>query len=257
MGDCKTSCVNGGIIVDWCRSFREFTGLLRKPAAPPRNGLHQTEALSKWIVCSTQADIVRYLVFSVLAFVTSFLIPTPSVPVTAEGEEPTEEAETAMMATMALVTMVMHAISGVVSLFMTWINSSVLWWVCRREPSTLCCCMFYIEGWKHTHLLYGIVRLLRCLYSAEALMAHGRELFLVDVLGAMGYFYVAVRVVLTIFVEITVYFVAISLVKVGMKKSGYMDYGIEKSEYGSETVGQPVASTEIKTGEIKINLSTP
>jgi hypothetical protein len=258
MGDCKTSCINCGIIKDWCGALREFTSLLRKPAAPPRKGLHRDEALSKWFVFATQAEILRNLViYPVLAFALTAVLTFVTIPKAsaAEGEE-AQHAE--MMVHLAQVFAMTHAINGVFTAFYTWIGNSVYWYLlCRREPIAICCCPLIIEGWKHSWLLYGILGLWRPLFSPAYLSVHVSELFLADVLGAMGIVYVSVRVVLAFCVEITYYFLAISLFKVGMKKSGCTVYGDEKSEYDPETVGQPVRSAEIKTGEIKINFSAP
>jgi hypothetical protein len=134
---------------------------------------------------------------------------------------------------------------------LAWRNSIIWFLFCKRDMPFLPGCCVDIEGWKYTHLLYGVLYSLRTLIFAPLYLLGvfnpvvGPHAFpgYFRVLGLMGLAYAGIRYLLMIFHELAMVCISISMVKIGMKKSGCTDYDVE---YDPETVGQAEVSSEAK-----------
>lgn len=185
MGECKTKIISPKIIKDWIASLGEFKGQL-KPKKPPCSEFDKTETLAKWLVIQMWVGILSAGVGFGMGFLSG--------------------------GTLDFVGVVQRILTAFIGAWISWFM------FCKREPSCCCCCLFIVEGWKHMHLIYGLLMMLQ----AVLMIVQVAQVFLL-VLQAGDQtllMYSAVTLAMTILHNITWFFIGLSAAKIGAKKAG-------------------------------------
>jgi hypothetical protein len=201
MAECKTKLFDLGVVKEWIGTSGKFIKVSVKPGCPgaPKD---DKESLTKWLVFQFHVMVIACIV---------------------------NMAYAAMLG--AIATAVTNVITGILS---AWISAWFTWFAfAEREPSCCCFGIGHVEGWKHMHLVWGILMIL----SAVSNVLNYLQAFLLvlDVgLQTMSVDFIiyAVAMVIYCIYGVAMLGVGIVLVKMGGKKSGV---DIPAAEVGKES----------------------
>jgi hypothetical protein len=206
MTECKTKFFDVSVVKQWIGTAGQFIPKSLKPGCPgaPKE---TKESLTKWLVFQFQVMVV----VCILEMVRWTLAGSP------ESGVP-------------------FAVRGILS---AWISAWFTWFAfAEREPS--CCCFGFghIEGWKHMHLIWGILLILSAVSQVGAFVSTFLP-FLSAGLESMAVDFIVYAVVVVFYVlyGFAMLGVGISLVKMGGKKAG-IDVEVGKSEVGKAVEGE-------------------
>lgn len=189
MAECKTKLFDVGIVKEWIGTSGKFIKVSVKPGCPgaPKD---DKESLTKWLVLQFHVMVLACIVNMVYAGMLG-----------------------------AIGTAVVNVITGILS---AWISAWFTWFAfAEREPSCCCFCIGHVEGWKHMHLVWGILLILSALSNVYNYL---RAFLLVLDYGlqtmSVDFIIYAVAMVIYCIYGLTMLGVGVCLIKMGGKKAG-------------------------------------
>jgi len=189
MTECKTKFFDISVVKEWIGSAPTFIPKSLKPGNPGAPG-DSKDNLTKWLVFQFQVMVIANIFGMIHAALAG-----------------------------AIVAGVTNAISGILS---AWISAWFTWFAfAEREPSCCCILIGHIEGWKHMHLIMGILIIL----GAVSNVLNVLNAFLVVVnagfdVADVNFIVYAVTVVIYFLYGLANLGVGLCLCKMGGKKSG-------------------------------------